>query len=238
MPNWSFNKNLFYSKNKEIIIDLYYKINKWTIDPDIKPDRDCWDGDPTWIGNLLIQSGLDKNEVCAGKYGNCRGTVDEVDGVDIEEVDGEKYYYLVCYTRTAWCQRSLVWIELLKHLYGDNYKEIGYSWTGEEDGCNYYEYYDENQMMLKLLGDFAYGEYYFDSYVGSESKYYEAVPEYSDFMAKDDVILILQDILQKRVPETDIILAELTVNELLEEEDPDFYVHITKVCKSDTVAVN
>lgn len=78
MPNWAYNNNLFYSKNKDIIYDLHDKLNSWSNMPKEELNSNNWNGCSKWLGNILIQAQLDEKKVIDGYYGKCRGEISEI----------------------------------------------------------------------------------------------------------------------------------------------------------------
>lgn len=101
MPNWAYNNNLFYSKNKDIICDLHDKLNRWSNMPKDKLSSNNWNGCSKWLGNILIQAELNEEKVIDGYYGKCRGEISEITSVSSSIIDGMKYYYFAVDTETA-----------------------------------------------------------------------------------------------------------------------------------------
>ena len=126
MPNWAYNNNLFYSKNKDIIYDLHDKLNSWSNMTKEELNSNNWNGCSKWLGNILIQAQLDEKKVIDGYYGKCRGEISEITAVSSCIIDGMEYYYFAVDTETAWCQMSKMWVSLFEHLYGDKANEIKY----------------------------------------------------------------------------------------------------------------
>lgn len=227
MPNWASNTNLFYSKNKCIINDLYDKLSKWSSIPKDLLNPNNWDGSAKWLGNILLQAGLDEAKVVEGYYGKCRGEIAEISCVSSDIIDGTEYYFFAIYTETAWCQMSKMWLSLFDNLYGEQAKEIYYSWLSEEPNCVLYERHDTNKM-LRLIGYSDEENYLIESYVSPNSTYVDFIPRSTKFITEQEAYKITSSILNKKVFKDNFDDSLDEINELLYTENTDFYMHINK----------
>jgi len=227
MPNWAYNNNLFYSKNKDIIYDLHDKLNSWSNMTKEELNSNNWNGCSKWLGNILIQAQLDETKVIDGYYGKCRGEISEITAVSSCIIDGMEYYYFAVDTETAWCQMSKMWVSLFEHLYGDKANEIKYSWLSEEEGSTLYERHDPNKM-LRLLGYSGNEKYLMESYISKNSKYANRIPYSSKMLIEEEVFKIVGTFLNKEISKNTLDDSVDEINELLYSENEDAYLHIRK----------
>lgn len=228
MPNWAYNNNLFYSKNKDVIYDLHDKLNTWTTIPSKLLNPAYWDGSAKWLGNLLLQAGLTESKVIDDYYGKCRGELVNLSDISANTVDDIKYFYFSIDTTTAWCQMSKMWISLLQHLYGAEANNIGYSWLSEEDNCDIYERHDPHKM-LRLLGYSGNEDFRIDSYISSDSKYNGLIPSSPKMLTEIEAFKITSDILGQEINKDNLEDALNKINKLLDSENNDSYLHINKI---------
>lgn len=236
MPNWAQNCNLFYSKNKNIIQDLYSKLELYldTKPPEDSPALDYWRTDPNWLGNILIQAGLDDEKVVDGYYGRCRGAILDISDVLEGNLNGIDYYYIIVDTETAWQQMSVMWISLFNHLYGIHSGEIGYCWSCEETSMAVYERYDPNKMF-RLIGYNGNEDYYISNFIEDDSQYAEHYIEECGEITKQEAFDIIRGITGEEVTEDNFEeLAELA-DDIIREEDNNQWLEIYKICDVDLI---
>lgn len=148
MPNWALNTNLIYSKKEETIKDLHKKLEKWIQEP--SKDPEAWSGRSIWLGNILMQAGIDIKDTANPLKINYRGEITDTGFPASGQINNEKYYYLIVYTETAWIQTARFWPTLLSKLYPDD-NTLGFAYFSEEENCGVFERYNPDNM-LQLTG--------------------------------------------------------------------------------------
>lgn len=115
MPNWCFNYIDIKTKDAKTAEALFRDIEKWTSKEYVTSDFG-----EMWLGNILGNSGLDKDP--AHSDIRCRGHIDDFsvqgDTVNIQ-------------TESAWGPAIAMWFMVVDELYPDS----TVTYTAEETGC-------------------------------------------------------------------------------------------------------
>lgn len=157
MPNWCSTTFVFHGDGEEI--ETLYKFIDHAIDQN-RTDNSTSDFKAAWLGNILLDLGIDKEDVCHGDdpHYRCRGWIEDVMfdeiGDDIYELRryGDDTYELRLYTETAWDVMDEMWELTIEKL---GLKSIKFSFCAEEEGCGYYvkhnaEGYNDFQEKYRL----------------------------------------------------------------------------------------
>lgn len=91
MPNWCQSNITFYSKDKSVIEDFHKKLTEWTDAPSLAPT--AWDGDSSWLGNILLRAGYKSFEIEEDGFPKHRGNVTDIFGIEEKEQGVDKYWY-------------------------------------------------------------------------------------------------------------------------------------------------
>lgn len=233
MPNWCYSHITIYSKDKEAVTDLHSKICNWLEAPTLMPD--AWDGDSSWLGNILLHAGFSEEDVSDRRKLNCRGNIE--DGPeDVYELDG---YSCFCFTtETAWAAMIEIWYKLLNKLYPGKDIRIAYS-ASEHNEAEYYHWDPEN---LFYKGEDFYIDYCLECLDLNNMPNLECLRSEgdmccSDYVSTDIAVKYLQQILSTDETDIDTLLNMLDkYNEELEELScGDAYIHFYKYdnCKTE-----
>ena len=144
MPNWASNINIIYSKKEKTVKDLYEKLHEWILEP--SKCLEAWKGRSNWLGNILMQAGIDIKDTTNPVKINYRGEMSHTWVPSCSQINNEKYHYLIVYTKTAWIQTARFWPTLLSKLYPDD-DTLGFAYFSEEENCGVFEKYDPNNML-------------------------------------------------------------------------------------------
>ena len=214
MPNWCYTQINFHG-NKNEIMDLHSKIDRWTSQELRKSDFGA-----SWLGNILQGAGLGY-EIDRGVL-RCRGSVTYLSDIDISSDEDATFGIS---TETAWAPNCLMWSEVIKV---QGYKTIGFSYQAEECGMEVYETFDN-------YGDFP-EKFYVDGYYEWEDKSPEldTLLDTKYYTRDDDLITNLQAFLHTQ--ETDLTkLIDMAHSYNFKNEDS--YLRINEYAFVDTVEV-
>ena len=118
MPNWSYNRNIFEGKTKDLE-EFVEKINEYT-KQNLAPNG----FGKNWLGNICIGFGFDYNDI------PCRGTCESIITDSIEHNEDDEDGFIEIDTMTAWANNPEMWLAIIeKHKL--NFK---YHWYMEEEG--------------------------------------------------------------------------------------------------------
>ncbi len=161
MANWCSTQITINHENENKLEELENKINEW-----MNP-KDTSDFGNSWLGNIVINSGVGTVDENANTDCRCRGSV-----IDMYRSGNELYIY----TETAWVPMLKMWTRLLDKYLPD--AELLYS--ADECGCEIYSTNDPNVV----------GRYVIDIFedIGSFESNWDATTE--------DVVEILQSLLK------------------------------------------
>lgn len=162
MPNWVFNQTVFYSTSQNTIQDFHEKLTKWASEPAMKYAKLGFNPSK-WLGNILTSAGFPYQEILDGKHGRCRGEINHITPVSKMSLDGKTYNFFVVSTATAWERMTLMWLNILKKLYGEN-NNINLAFTSDEESSEFFEMYNPDNI-LRLIGYTGKEEYIFKSFI-------------------------------------------------------------------------
>lgn len=130
MPNWCSTTFVFHGDGEEL--ETLYKFIDHAIDQN-RTDNSISDFKAAWLGNILLDLGIDKEDVCHGDdpHYRCRGWIEDV---MLDEI-GDDIYELRLYTETAWDVMDEMWELTIEKL---GLKSVKFSFCAEEPGCGYY----------------------------------------------------------------------------------------------------
>lgn len=129
MPNWCSTTFVFHGDGEEL--ETLYKFIDHAIDQN-RTDNSISDFKAAWLGNILLDLGIDKEDVCHGDdpHYRCRGWIEDV---MLDEI-GDDIYELRLYTETAWDVMDEMWELTIEKL---GLKSVKFSFRAEEEGCGY-----------------------------------------------------------------------------------------------------
>ena len=138
MPNWSYNRNIFRGKAKDLE-DFVEKINEYT-KQNLAPNG----FGTNWLGNICIGFGFDYYDL------PCRGTCENIITDSIEYCEDDEDGFIEIDTATAWANNPEMWLAIIeKHKLN-----FTYHWYMEEQGMNEFyktegseEYFPENYYL-------------------------------------------------------------------------------------------
>lgn len=154
MPNWCSTTFVFHGDGEEL--ETLYKFIDHAIDQN-RTDNSTSDFKAAWLGNILLDLGIDKEDVCHGDdpHYRCRGWIEDV---MFDEI-GDDIHELRLYTETAWDVMDEMWELTIEKL---GLKSINFSFCAEEPGCGYYikrNAPDHNDFPEKVYIDaYLYGD--------------------------------------------------------------------------------
>ncbi len=130
MPNWCSTTFVFHGDGEEL--ETLYKFIDHAIDQN-RTDNSISDFKAAWLGNILLDLGIDKEDVCYGDdpHYRCRGWIEDVMFDEIED----DIYELRLYTETAWDVMDEMWELTIEKL---GLKSIKFSFCAEELGGEYF----------------------------------------------------------------------------------------------------
>lgn len=122
MPNWCWSQ-VHISTDEEKLNKLYEEMKKALSSNPLGADFGN-----EWLGNLLVYTGMDKDEVIYGHIG-CRGSITDF-GIDD---NGE----LMMNLETAWNPQFGAIKKFIEYVLGED-AEYDFRYTSEESGCELY----------------------------------------------------------------------------------------------------
>lgn len=234
MPNWCYSDITIYSKDKEIITDLYNKLSEWLDAPTLMPD--AWGGDSTWLGNILLHAGFSAEEVLDTKNTKlrCRGTIQD-EPAEINVVNGYSYFNFSA--DTAWSAKIEMWYSLLEKLYPG--KDIRIAYSAEEP--NMAEYYKWDPDNLFYAGEDYYMDFSKDGIADEDlpdciKELFTGDDYQSDHISRDIAVQYMQRILNTNESDEDKLLELMEAyDEEFSELSGDAYIHFYKfdICRTE-----
>ena len=122
MPNWCWSQ-VHISTDEEKLNKIYEEMKKA-----LSSNKLGADFGNEWLGNLLVYTGMDKDEVIHGHI-NCRGSITDFDIDD----NGE----LMMNLETAWNPQFGAIKKFIEYVLGED-AEYDFRYTAEESGCELY----------------------------------------------------------------------------------------------------
>ena len=201
MPNWCWSQ-VHISTDEEKLNKLYEEMKKALSSNPLGADFGN-----EWLGNLLVYTGMDKDEVLHGHI-NCRGSITDY---DIDE-NGE----LMMTLETAWSPQFGAIKAFIEYVLDDENDEdakydYDFRYTAEESGC---ELYCSNE-------DGTVGAYYIDAWNPNDDADMDALSANYSYCYEDDVKRGLIKFLEAKGLPTDGSFEELCdrVKKAFEGED-------------------
>lgn len=234
MPNWTRTTYVFYTQKQCIIKDFYDKLWKWINSPSLWPE--AWDGSSAWLGNILVNAGIDLDEV--NDTLRYRGTLEEIGELEqgkLHATDLEEYYYFNIVTATAWIEMPKMWCLVLNKLYGDLAEDerINFAFLAEEETHYYVHAY--NTKFLPLMGVAENEKYSCLKYIGEDFSKALALEIDEHEVTASSAAVLLSEIIGRKIKEHGVenhaslqqLLAES--NQKLEAVNTHYYVDIVPI---------
>lgn len=143
MPNWCWTNITFYSKDKSVIEDFHKKLTEWTNAPSLAPT--AWDGDSSWLGNILLHAGYKSFEIEEDGFPKHRGNITDIFGIEEKEQGADKYWYFDIQTDTAWVPLIKMWVYIVEKLYP---QKIRIAYLATEEMNEFYMKYDPDNLFV------------------------------------------------------------------------------------------
>jgi len=186
MPNWCSTTFVFHGDGEEL--ETLYKFIDHAIDQN-RTDNTISDFKAAWLGNVLLDLEIDKEDVCHSNdpHYRCRGWIEDM---ALDKI-GNDIYELRLYTETAWDVMDEMWELVLEKL---DLKSVKFSFCAEEEDCGYYvkhniegyndfpETYRLDAYIEKEIDGKMYQGELVEPYCGSES---EIVDELNKFFGTE-----------------------------------------------------